>query len=116
MGCDIHFHAEVKLNDRWEHADEISIDRSYEFFGKLVTNHPRCRGEEGAAEARGVPGDANDYTKHLMACVDYHTHSWLTRKEVESIPDLEDYSSELYYWLQYYNEELPLRFVFAFDN
>ena len=36
MGCDIHVHFEIKLNGKWEHYSNPSIDRNYELFAKMA--------------------------------------------------------------------------------
>ena len=112
MGCDIHLHIEALLDGEWQHVGEAAIGRSYELFSAMVEDHPRNGGRTGIAPERGVPEDANPYTKHIMANVDYHTHSWLSQEEMFAIPELsnnQDIEFALY-------EALPLRLVFAFDN
>jgi hypothetical protein len=37
MGCDIHFHTEIKVNGRWEHYSKPKIHRNYKFF-TLIAN------------------------------------------------------------------------------
>ena len=36
MGCDIHFHTEVKINGRWEHYGNPSMVRNYKLFTLLA--------------------------------------------------------------------------------
>ena len=82
MGCDIHAHLEVKVDDKWEHHSSIDIDRNYYLFGLLVDGH--LRGQcKGVAQARGMPTDANPLTNKCIGDKrHYHTHSYLLPKEL----------------------------------
>lgn len=84
MGCDIHLHIEVKINDKWEHFSEFDMLRNYELFSFLVTDHPRNDyGIKGISNARGLPEDVNGLTRYILSYSDdLHTHSFLTLKEI----------------------------------
>ena len=82
MGCDIHAHIEVKMNDEWVHYSALTcLDRDYMFFGIIAG--VRCY-EEQKFEVRGFPEDATKITKmdYDLWGEDAHTHSWLKGDEV----------------------------------
>tara|TARA_R110000803_G_scaffold35405_3_gene76566 strand:- start:1022 stop:1561 length:540 start_codon:yes stop_codon:yes gene_type:complete len=108
MGCDIHSFAEVKRNNKWELVtDEIFPDwggdksnepfsvRSYSVFAFLagVRNYDHC---EPISECKGLPldseylnkesGDWMGYKESVRKSIyedcDYHSHSYLTLKEL----------------------------------
>lgn len=85
MGCDIHVHFEIKLNDKWEHYSQPKICRNYELFGKIagvrnsdiIPIHP----------PRGLPDDCSIITKFCADIIgtDGHTHGWLNAIEITKI-------------------------------
>lgn len=123
MGCDIHAHAEFKINGRWEHLSEVDIDRSYDLFSKMVDGHGRSCGQKGIAPERGLPHDVNPLTKYILMDIEFHTRSYLTGSELKAlITDPDD----RYPFLDAYNYNWivgqkcifsdDFRLVFAFDN
>lgn len=129
MGCDIHAHAEIKINDRWEHICEVDIGRQYDLFGRLVDGHMRasCSDIKGIAPARGLPIDCNPFTKKKLDNIDFHTHSWLLGTELKKLKKYEDHKTYPIYldFLEAYKFGLPyeeniftknVRIVFAFDS
>lgn len=94
MGCDIHiWYQKQNENGEWEDVDVsprksifgydlCPLDyRSYSLFGFLanVRNYseipPIC-------EPRGWPDDVKEYLARYVEDWDYHSHSWLTIKEL----------------------------------
>ena len=87
MGCDIHLHIEVKINDKWEHYGAPNIWRDYTLFEKLagVRGDP----DKAIAEPRGIPKDATTLTKYNYKHWGYdaHTPSWISAKEIYEIQE-----------------------------
>jgi len=88
MGCDIHAHAEVRINGKWEHYSDLHIKRNYELFARManVRNHGDV---EPISEPRGIPEDATFLTKFDFARwgIDAHSASWLSGVEIECLGD-----------------------------
>jgi len=87
MGCDVHIHAEIKVQGRWHHYDQPRANRNYLLFEKMAG----VRGDESNAIAppRGLPEDATFTTRfdceHWGS--DGHSHSWLSAKEIAELRD-----------------------------
>jgi hypothetical protein len=101
MGCDIHSFAEKKVNGKWERVEEkIFLEgtepfgwRSYSMFAFLadVRNYDYCT---PLSKPKGLPDDSeflnelSDYDisithrLYLEGDYDYHSHSYLTLKEL----------------------------------
>lgn len=75
MGCDIHFHAEIKLAGVWQHLTAPNIMRDYELFNVLSG----VRGEGPGFAKLGMPKDATEITRycHTVDDTDAHTVGWL---------------------------------------
>lgn len=135
MGCDVHIHAEVKIDGEWEHYDQPRMDRNYEAFEKLAG--VRGNIENSMFPVRGLPRDASAVTKFDRARwgIDGHTHSWISSEEIFQFsewwratypdnqwPEWEDYLfGNSYSGFIRYPEDRPkglqdVRFVFWFDN
>jgi hypothetical protein len=135
MGCDIHAHAEVKINGTWHHYAMPEFHRDYDLFERMAG----VRGSESEAIAppRGIPDDATELTKYDAAHwgSDGHSHSWLNAQEISDLSDWDDKrgnkgfdrSWERYLFGNYYSgftkypQERPdglddVRFIFWFDN
>lgn len=93
MGCDIHFHSEVKRKGVWKHHSEGKIERNYPLFAKManVRNDTKTPITQ-ISNPKGLPEDATELTKlHSEKYgVDGHSHSWLNAKEI----------SELHKWIR----------------
>lgn len=84
MGCDIHFHSEIKIKGIWHHHAERRLKRNYRVFAKLAG----VRNDFGTvpiSEPKGWPEDST-----LMSNMDKdkygsdgHSHSWLSAKEIQ---------------------------------
>lgn len=124
MGCDIHAHAEYRINGRWEHVKEVFIHRNYELFGMLVEDHPRNRNNsKSIAPERGLPKDVNPFTKKVLdRPEDFHTHSFVTGSELKILEDTNDQYTFLIdteYGYEFSQDEIfseDFRIVFAFDS
>ena len=84
MGCDIHAHVEVRIDDEWHHYNALSIDRNYALFAVIAG----VRGEEEALfEPRGLPEKLSVVTQvDVRRCgIDGHTHSWLNPDELDDV-------------------------------
>jgi len=144
MGCDIHLHIEIKVEDKWEHYHAPAVNRSYRLFEKMAG----VRGDiaNSISPPKGLPEDLNIITRkssdHLK--MDGHSWSWLGLSEIKVLSDwLRDIGKSsndglLNYDLEYsilhaycegnsfagileYPDEKPhwiqdVRFVFWFDN
>ena len=93
MGCDIHWHLEVKINGRWEHFASPDNPRSYALFARMagVRNSPldSIRYVQPIDVPRGMVGDPSVVTeiaRHDWG-VDAHSESWLTGEEVDALCD-----------------------------
>lgn len=83
MGCDIHMHTEIKVNDKWEHYGNPTIDRDYNLFAFLanVRNYDHA---PFISEPKGIPDDLSLVTQ---LCCDHmgsdgHSHSYLNSEEI----------------------------------
>lgn len=89
MGCDIHFHSEVKRNGKWEHHSEAKIERNYALFAKManVRNWASARPIVPISQPKGLPEDATELTKlHSEKYgIDGHSHSWLNAMEISGL-------------------------------
>lgn len=88
MGCDIHAHFEIKLNDKWEHFSAPRIQRNYRLFTKIAGVRSRKNEEiEPIAAPKGLP-DNLSVTTQLCADhrgLDGHSHTWLNHKEIQQL-------------------------------
>ncbi len=136
MSCDIHLHAEVKINGTWHHYAQPECYQYYPLFEKMAG----VRGDVAKAIAapRGLPDDASVVTKFDAEKwgEDGHSHSWLSATEIAQLAAWEkalhapDYHAptwdgwlfgQTYSGFTKYPEDRPagledVRFVFWFDN
>jgi hypothetical protein len=90
MGCDIHAHVELKINDKWEHYSEPLIGRNYRLFSKLAGVRSVPEDDSAPiAKDRGIPQDISFITKMDLERWggDAHSHSWITGKEADDIEE-----------------------------
>ena len=94
MGCDVHLHIEVKIEDEWHHLNHLEPKRNYAMFAKMAGVRNDSTGETPLALPRGLPGDATKLTLIDSAAwgSDGHHHSWLSWEEVE---DLDEFAEHL---------------------
>lgn len=89
MGCDIHFHTEVKVAGKWEHYGHPQVARNYQLFALLAN----IRNEDGdtvpVSLPKGMPVDPSLITK--LSCEQFgrdgHSHSWLSAQEIVAFED-----------------------------
>jgi hypothetical protein len=90
MGCDIHLHIEIKLNNKWEHYACPRIERWYQLFAKMagVRNYVES-GVIPISLPKGIPEDVTSITKYDYERwdTDGHSHSWLNLKEIAELED-----------------------------
>lgn len=95
MGCDIHMHAEKRVDGKWVKAERVIPknkygdpleNRSYGYFGWLadVRNYSEI---PPIAQPRGVPDDMAPETKASFESwdSDAHSASWLTVDEILAV-------------------------------
>lgn len=82
MGCDIHPHIEVKIDNTWHHYSCPPIQRCYGLFAKIcgVRNQDQW-GIGPLAPVRGLPNDCSAVTKVCAEHEEGHSHTWLSHKE-----------------------------------
>lgn len=82
MGCDIHFHVEIKVDGEWQHYGHINVGRNYRLFGIMAG--VRSHDVDPIVDPKGLPDDMNVVTKMDAEQWgrDGHTHSWLSSEEV----------------------------------
>jgi hypothetical protein len=87
MGCDIHLHVEVKIDDQWFHYNHIDMGRNYKVFGHMAG--VRCH-IDPITYPKGLPDDISAVTKIDVQHwgQDAHTHSWLSSEEVSELTDI----------------------------
>lgn len=81
MGCDIHPHIEIKIDDKWEHYSVPRIKRRYSLFEKIAG----VRGNvmNAITPPRGVPHDMSRVTQICWdkESNDAHTPTYLNKEE-----------------------------------
>jgi hypothetical protein len=87
MGCDIHVHVEIKLEDGWHHYQALSPNRDYEVFCKMAGVRCGSAARSPIALPRGLPTDATTVTRLDRAEYenDAHHESWLDAGEVAEL-------------------------------
>jgi len=143
MGCDIHLHIEIKINNEWHHYNHpnglyagTENRRNYKLFAKMagVRNYeplvPIC-------QPKGLPEDITFITRFDWSKDNYHDESWFNLEEIRELnewweeqpefnPQNPESHFEEYFGYLFGNvhceETLKLnniqdvRFVFWFDN
>ena len=145
MGCDIHLHVEVRIDDEWLHYANPFVSRNYTLFGFMAG--VRDSTVEPVAEPKGLPSDTTKVTRldYEHNKEDWHTPSWLSTAEIVELQHrlynyyytVEDKSLKFEYdlnymfntylfengftsWYEYPTSNVmniqDVRFVFWFDN
>ncbi len=139
MGCDIHFHTEVKVNGKWEHYGHPYVNRNYSLFALLAD--VRNDGEiKPISKPKGLPVDPSIVTElaYKTYSSDWHSISWLSAEEIvraeeqwgkHGWKDQQGFEHHLFGYLEgnswagfyKYPESRPkwiedVRWVFWFDN
>ncbi len=133
MGCDIHAHFEIKVDNEWLHYSAPRFERDYNLFEKMAG--VRGLSENAISPPKGLPDDISKTV--LLNCKwmgsDGHSHSWLNKKEIRELYAFhaKDFISIWEQWgylggsgwecFDEYKEDYPaeiqdIRLVFWFDN
>lgn len=84
MGCDIHLHQEIKINDQWHHYSMPRVRRNYDLFSLMAG----VRGDlDPVVQPKGIPSNPTAITllDYERMGVDAHTSSWLNMGEVKEL-------------------------------
>lgn len=138
MGCDIHVHTEIKLNETWHTYGSPYVRRCYSLFAKMAGE--RNNGDVILISGpKGLPEDISEVAGfcYKLHEADWHSASWLNAEEIRQLSMWVNsnypYKTELekihgfegiFGYLEsnaWSCEELPpgiedIRFVFWFDN
>ncbi|KKL16961.1 hypothetical protein LCGC14_2490340 [marine sediment metagenome] len=141
MGCDIHLHTEVKINNTWLHYSTPWVSRNYSLFAKMagVRNYDDL---VPISEPKGLPQAEFPSTLTQFEAErwfgDGHSHSWLSAQEILELSEWikeQEWGTKPFYFdetfgflfgntypgFTKYPEGKPeglqdIRFVFWFDN
>lgn len=130
MGCDIHVLVEAKTYTGWHTFHHPRIDRWYSLFARMadvrnfVPDSPHYI--QPIAQPRGLPEDVSEIARIYLADDGYHSHSWLTSEEWNSLLQDDRYKGDgkirdVVPWeigdsSCRDRRILDFRIVFAFDN
>jgi hypothetical protein len=134
MGCDIHWHSEVKIAGTWHHYSAECIGRDYWLFG-LLADVRNYEDEKPISQPRGLPDDVSAITRIDRESwgVDGHSDSWLSGTEIEQVVEAwtakrgHERCRQIGYILRFpwddllelherYEQIEDVRWVFWFDN
>lgn len=89
MGCNVHIHAEAKINGTWHHYGSYYPGQTYGAFALLAGVRQGKDPVVPISEPRGLPEDATTMTLfcHSNMAVDAHTESWLGLEELDRLHD-----------------------------
>lgn len=84
MGCDIHAHIEIQIDDDWLYYAPAKISRNYDIFAKMagVRNYSSIT---PVGEPRGLPDNISQITRLHHADRGGHSESWLSHGELVAI-------------------------------
>lgn len=140
MGCDVHCHFEIKLNNKWEHYSKPRIYRNYDLFSKMANvRNDRNNHIKPISLPKGLPDDISVITKfeYNNWRLDAHSMSWFDSDEIKELIEYHneinrnckfDFTIEWDYlcgngWENFkeYRDEYPkeiqdIRLIFWFDN
>ena len=99
MGCDIHLHTEVKINNEWLHYSAPWVRRNYDLFTKMAGVRSRDDEITPLSPPKGLPSDASTltYFEATRWGIDGHSHSWLSAQEIYELFEwikLQDWAPE----------------------
>lgn len=81
MGCDIHLHAEMRINGRWEYAGSVEVGRCYTSFGKIAG--VRDNNQTQLTYPNGLPEDVNPMTRFLIMKTTDHSCGFMEGKHLK---------------------------------
>jgi hypothetical protein len=138
MGCDIHCHLEVKINNKWEHYSKPYIPRNYKLFGLMAG--VRNKSMKPIVLPKGLPIDLSIITKIDWEIweTDAHDTSWFNVDEIKILEEYLEKDKDLWWKENYmyiwgylfgnrfgdlftYKNDYPkeiedVRLIFWFDN
>lgn len=87
MGCDIHVHVEVRVDDEWLHYSNPIVDRDYELFAYMGGARSDGFGFTPISDGRPLPADMSAVTAACYAHEksDAHTEGFLCGKEIADV-------------------------------
>lgn len=131
MGCDIHTHIEVKIENTWHHFAKPCVERYYNLFA-LMGPCGRRPDIKPIAPSRGLPTDISIVTRlsYQEWESEAHGESWLAKHEIEQLKRLFELDMGRKYNTAKHNLEFGIfrtllprwrkiqdtRIVFWFDN
>lgn len=142
MGCDIHAHLEIKVEEEWLYYGQCNIGRSYSLFAKMANVRNYGNEVEPISTPRGLPTGISKMVKFHRDDygIDGHSDSYLSYQEIRGLIEwgLENlefiakhdwkfrtfglwlFGNSIYHW-QEYPSDYPafiqdVRLVFWFDN
>lgn len=115
MGCDIHAHVEIKIDNQWHHYNHPSAARRYALFARMADVR-NSGGIEPITPPRGLPEDATfttrfDYAERWGS--DAHSASWLSADEVAGLEDWMRGAGDLGYPCAGYSIESDFGYIFG---
>jgi hypothetical protein len=110
MGCDVHWHTEVKINGEWHHYDCPHVGRNYAMFELLVG--VRGDPENALFDLKRIPDDASVITKidYERQAGDAHNVSWINAEEIKLFEEMMGRDTETY------GESYRMGFGYLFGN
>lgn len=132
MGCDVHLIVERRFGDKWigvwasdyvpNDADDKLTSRHYRLFNALAA----VRGDMDGPPPRGLPDDASELSRAIIAEEGYHSATWWSladaqtiynKPEIAYVGETRAFTFEDFVPLVWSDEEAePYRVIFAFDN
>jgi hypothetical protein len=87
MGCDIHFHTEVKVDGTWHHHSNPKIERDYWLFALLANVRNYDDEVQPISDPRGLPSDVSVVTQIYREKdgVDGHSDTWIAANEMAEV-------------------------------
>ena len=84
MGCDIHAHFEIKLNNKWEHYSQPRILRNYRLFALIAGVRNFDNKITPIVKPKGLPKNLSVTTQLDVnrGKQDWHTYTWLDTDEI----------------------------------
>jgi len=114
MGCDIHAHAEIKVNGVWQHYNHPRIGRDYELFTRMAGVR-QVESVTPISPPRGLPRNLSFTTKldRKNDGVDGHSDSWLSSEEVAELCEWMEARAKKCEPKGYYYAEKELGYIFG---
>jgi hypothetical protein len=87
MGCDIHWHSEIKVDGVWHHHSAPRVPRDYWLFALLAGVRNYENAVEPISKPRGLPDDISVVTKldRERWGADGHSDSYISSSEMKAV-------------------------------